>query len=265
MLEGDLAARVKVVGKLLSIGPISPIGPIDSANNVQLADKQPYETFVVPLIEKTPDLPAISGVFHDPEFARASFEFLSSKQAMTAGEYVELAQGMRSKAFTISGETNVELLTAVKDALAEVVKTGGTSADFKKAIDGAFQDFGVDALDPWRTRLVFDTNVAQAQGDGEWDELHQEGVLESFPFFRYRARMVNTRPAHAWMDGKVYASDDPIWEEWWPPNGFNCHCWIDYISRYEAESQGIVADTVRPWMPPDEGFGLGEKEAGPGT
>ena len=255
MLEADLAARVNVVSRLPGDAELKDRG------DVQLADKQPYEQIDFPLIDSTPDLPAISGAFHDPEFARASFEFLSAKKAMTLDEYVSLAQDMRSKAFTISGESNVDLLTTVKDSLADVVKRGGTEADFKKAIDGAFQDFGVDELNPWRTKLIFDTNVAQAQGEGEWDQVHQEGVIDAFPFFRYRARMINTRPAHAWMNGKVYASDDPIWDEWWPPNGFQCHCWIDYISRYEAESKGIVADTVRPWMHPDPGFGIGEKEA----
>ena len=224
-----------------------------------------YPKIEFPVIEPTSDLPAVVGSFHDPAFARDAFEFLSSKKAMTVDDYVALAQEKRSAAFTMSGIENEDLLTSVKDALAEVVKTGGTDADFGKAVDAAFEDFGVTGVEPWRTRLVFDTNVRQAQADGEWEQLHEPGVMDAFPFYRYRTRGDDrVRPNHRWMDGRVYASDDPIWDEWWPPNGFNCRCWIDYISRSEAEEKGIVADVERPPVHPDDGFGLGEKE-GPGA
>jgi len=256
MLEADLAGRVKVVEKLDLPDVAHPPSGVKLKDDPQPGAAEPH--YVFPLIESTADLPDVVGAFHDPEFARRSFEFLSSKQAMTMDEYVALAQDYRSRAFTISGETSIELLTEVKDALAEVVRTGGTEADFRRAVDAAFDEFGVTGLEPWRTRIVFDTNVAQAQSDGDWDQVHAEGVIVAFPFFRYRARMINTRDSHAWMNGRVYASGDPVWDEWWPPNGFNCHCWIDYISADEAERLGIRSDVDRPeaaGMHPDEGFG----------
>lgn len=32
------------------------------------------------------------------------------------------------------------------------------------------------------------------------------------------------RESHRAMDGKVFAIDDPIWDTWMPPNGYNCRC-----------------------------------------
>lgn len=264
MLEADLLGRADVVARLDVAHP--PSGEVKLKDDTQPGAAAPqYDKIEFPLIEKTQDLPDVVGAFHDPAFAREAFEFLSGKQAMTIDEYVALAQDYRSKAFTMSGVENTELLTTVKDALAKVVQEGGTQADFRRAVDQAFEDFGVTGPTPYRTNLVFDTNVRQAQSDGEWDQLHEPGVLEAFPFFRYMTRGdERVRLNHAWMNGRVYASGDPIWAEWFPPNGFNCRCWIDYISRSEAEAQGITADTARPeafGMHSDEGFGLGEKVA----
>lgn len=264
MLEADLAARVRVAFAVVGARHAVPAeAKLKDAGDVQLADGG-YAKIEFPLIDSTPDLPAIAGAFHDPEFARASFERLESLDAMTMDEYLSLAKDLRSKAFSISGETNVELIGQVKDALAETVKAGGTPADFQKAVDAAFADFGVDSISPWRTRTIFDANLRNAQSEAEWEELHSEGVAEAFPFFRYRTfdDVTSVRPNHWWMRNRVYASDDPVWEEWWPPNGFNCRCWIDTISRSEAESQKIVADTQRPeqfGIHPDDGWGAGEK------
>lgn len=258
MLEAELVGRVRIVGAL-------PAGV--QLKDVELAggaEGPAYEPIRFPVIERTADLPEVVGAFHDPAFARQAFEFLASKDAMTMDEYVSLAEDLRAKAFTISGETNTELLTGVKDALAEVVKTGGTQADFASKTREVFEAFGVTELNPWRTKLIFDTNVAQAYSDGEWRQLHEPGVLDAFPFIRYRARMERTRDSHAWMNGRVYRSDDPLWEEWRPPNGFNCHCWLEYIGHAEAEANGITADTLRPetfGIHPDPGFGAGEKAA----
>jgi SPP1 gp7 family putative phage head morphogenesis protein len=257
MLDADLAARVRVVESLPADAALKDL----DGGDVRLADGG-YGSIEFPLIEPTPDLPPIVGVFHDPEFARRDFEFLSAKQAMTADEYAGLARGYRSKAFTMSGVENEDLLAAVNDKLAEVVKAGGTEKDFERAVDDAFAEFGVDGPEAWRTNVVFDTNVRQAQSEGEWEQLHSTGVMEAFPFFRYRTRGdERVRFNHAWMNGRVYASDDPLWDEWWPPNGFNCRCWIDYISRAEAEAQGIKADAQRPEQAgiyPDDGFGAEE-------
>ena len=89
-------------------------------DDVAFADAE-YPKIEFPLIEATADLPAVMGSFHDPEFARSAFEFLQSKDAMTLDDYVALAQEKRSSAFTMSGVENTDLLTSVKDRLAEIV------------------------------------------------------------------------------------------------------------------------------------------------
>lgn len=49
------------------------------------------------------------------------------------------------------------------------------------------------------------------------------------------------RPSHAAMDGKVYPVDDPIWDTWFPPNGYLCRCTT--VSSDDPVSDQPPADT----------------------
>jgi uncharacterized protein with gpF-like domain len=75
-----------------------------------------------------------------------------------------------------------------------------------------------------------------------------------------------TRPTHAAMDGKIFPRNHPIWDTWWPPNGYNCRCTVVAVTNFEAAE---VKDQVeRKWpeytdprsgetdrLLPDPGFG----------
>jgi uncharacterized protein with gpF-like domain len=44
-----------------------------------------------------------------------------------------------------------------------------------------------------------------------------------------------TRDDHAAMDGYIARRDDPIWEEWRPPNGYQCRCKLIALTEVRAE------------------------------
>lgn len=67
--------------------------------------------------------------------------------------------------------------------------------------------------------------------------------------FRYRtAGDEKVRENHAAQNGVTLSRTDPFWNEWIPPNGYNCRCTIDVLTE---EHQQVFPDYS---VQPDEGF-----------
>jgi hypothetical protein len=61
------------------------------------------------------------------------------------------------------------------------------------------------------------------------------------PYWQYVAVMdAHTRPAHAAMNGLTFRYDDPFWEHFYPPNGFNCRCTVRALSKANLKDRGGV-------------------------
>lgn len=60
------------------------------------------------------------------------------------------------------------------------------------------------------------------------------------------------RDEHAEMEGVTRPADDPIWDDWWPPNGWNCRCQLLPITVYDDELQNSTE--IPKDVSPDTGF-----------
>lgn len=72
-------------------------------------------------------------------------------------------------------------------------------------------------------------------------------VMELRPYWQYDA--VNdsrTRPSHLAMDGRVFPADSPVWDTWFPPNGFKCRCTVRTLSKRQVERMGLQVETQLP-------------------
>jgi len=96
-------------------------------------------------------------------------------------------------------------------------------------------------LTPWRMETIFRTNVQTSYTTGRYKQMVDQ--KDAFPFWEYDA--VNdsrTRPSHAALDGKIFPADHPFWDTWYPPNGYNCRCGVNPVSKHEAENETIETE-----------------------
>lgn len=193
---------------------------------------------------------------------REAAEFWSTKATMTPREFYALADAARARAFTISGFTAASALGEAKEHLDDIIRNGGTMADFEDGLDGVYRKAGMLPLSPSRLQTVFDTNVFTAYGVGRYRQMTRPEALAARPYFRYRTlEDANVRPTHARMNGVVYPADHPFWDTWWPPCGYACRCHATAHSEGEVRTNGwrvlstLPADvaTGRPLLP-DQGF-----------
>ena len=57
------------------------------------------------------------------------------------------------------------------------------------------------------------------------------------------------------MAERVFPADDPIWDVWYPPNGFRCRCMVVSLTRAQVERRGL---TVEHEIPYDVDYSTGE-------
>ena len=76
--------------------------------------------------------------------------------------------------------------------------------------------------------------------------------------FRYvSALLPTTRPSHAEKHGIVLPADDPFWNTWYPPNGFNCYCTVQSVSESLLKRRGWSVGAPGFQFPdPDPGFAV---------
>lgn len=97
--------------------------------------------------------------------------------------------------------------------------------------------------DVFNTRWLtteYDTAVLTAESTATYHSLIRD--RETFPFWQYRTVGDGAvRAEHAELDGLILPVDDPLWDKIFPPNGWNCRCYIVAMTANEAATANVPA------------------------
>lgn len=95
-------------------------------------------------------------------------------------------------------------------------------------------------------RAEYNFVQSSAEMAAKWEQFSEDGDRYNL---QYRtANDGKVRPEHAALNGVTLPPSDPFWEEYYPPNGWNCRCTVVQVrkSKYSA-------------TPHDEAMALGEE------
>jgi len=168
-----------------------------------------------------------------------ALDFLRKQELLTTADFETARAAARDRAFTLAGLESRELLQTVHAKIVKSVRDGEDFATWSARVDKAIERSGVDfTLEPFHAETVFRNATAQAYNAGQYEMLHHPDVADLFPYFRYHTvGDANVRESHAALEGVTLPRDDPRWNVIWPPNGHRCRCWVEPVSRREAESR----------------------------
>jgi SPP1 gp7 family putative phage head morphogenesis protein len=166
-------------------------------------------------------------------------------------------------AFTVARVTAMDVLEDIRKAVDQAIEKGVSLQRFKQELrqtlarKGWMAPIGEDGLPapikPWRLDVIYRTNIQAAYQAGRYKQMLD--VASRRPYWMYDAvEDSRTRPTHAAMDGKVWRFDHPVWDRWYPPNGFNCRCTVRTLSERQMRSRGLKEETRGAPFSPDEGF-----------
>lgn len=95
-------------------------------------------------------------------------------------------------------------------------------------------------------RAEYNFVQSSAEMAAKWEEFMEDGDRYNL---QYRtARDGKVRPEHAALHGVTLPVTDPFWEEYYPPNGWNCRCTVVQVRKSKY-----------PATPHDEAMALGEE------
>ena len=159
-----------------------------------------------------------------------------------------------ANAFTVAKATELEILQTIRTAVDDALSKGQTFEDFSKALTPKLQKFGwwgrqfvtdpetgeqilAQLGSPARLRLIFDASIRTAHAAGQWERAQRtKSVLPFFLYIETTSR--EPREEHLAQVGTIAHVDDPYWDTWFPPNGWNCKCGVRQITKAEAEKLG---------------------------
>lgn len=194
-------------------------------------------------------------------FVEAINDIVSRDPRLAAG-YLEVQKLYNeSHVFALAKSVNANLTNRIQSAIAQLTEQGGGLPEFQKVWK---------EITPWSQAYgdnVFRTNAATAYTAGRMEQAKDPDVQEVMPALLFiNMHLPDSRPNHEAADGLIAATDDPIWEKFTPPLGYQCRCGVNMISKYELERRGLIQDgkVVRHEPPnfaaahPDPGFNSGE-------
>lgn len=149
-----------------------------------------------------------------------------------------------SQAFTIAGVQSAELLDSLKQSAAQVIRDGGTFADFRdKAVLAGFEP-----QNPYHLRTNFNTAVSSAYQAGRWQSI--QSAKDYFPYLRYVTMQDDkVRDEHSPLNGIILPVDDSFWITSYPPNDWNCRCDVEQLTAEEAQTDPLFGKDTPDFTP----------------
>lgn len=182
-------------------------------------------------------------------------EFLKAKLQLPTQRWDDIWQSAHDRAFVVAGAAKADLLSDLHQAVIRAVEEGRGIEDFRKEFKAivakngwtGWAGEGTAAGEAWRTRVIYQTNMATSYAAGRFAQLSDPDLLSIRPYWKYHHLdgVLHPRPLHVSWDGLVLPHDDPFWKTHYPPNGWGCHCWVTAASKADYE-KAINAGKATP-------------------
>lgn len=173
--------------------------------------------------------------------------YFKERVPVKASAFYKLSDRYRGLAFTVAGYTKAQILKRFYDEILGALEDGNTFTEFRANMNEFLEAEGYEGIAPLQADNIFRTNIQTAYNVGHYEQMSDPDVLALRPYWYYDAvNDSHTRMSHLAMDGKVFPADSPIWDTWFPPNGFRCRCTVRSLSERQVKQRGLQVETAVP-------------------
>lgn len=218
-------------------------------NNIALSDVPAFD-YTALLVRVAAAQKAGRPLRYDAELA--NFTAGQLVKAFRAGWHVnkniklidpELSYHLQNDMVQTAMEQNIFYFSAAKDAaqLSELNRLFRESKGFSDFFNRA-QKLN-DTFNKTYLQTEYDTAYLTAESSATYYRLKSQ--IQTFPFWQYMT--VNdghVRAEHAALHGIILPANDKRWSKIYPPNGWNCRCYIIPLTRAEATAEQLANSRV---------------------
>ncbi|EJZ3342282.1 minor capsid protein, partial [Salmonella enterica] len=184
-----------------------------------------------------------------------AIEYFKSKGYVIGFSAAEIEAEAHAKAFTVAGVLKLDILADIQNELKPALSDGDTERDIERKLlplleqkgwigkglvaDPETGELWGKRLTPRRIGTIFSTSIQSAYAAGRWKQ--QVANKTERPYWQRVAVMdLHTRPRHALLNGFTAAADSPVWDYFYPPDGYGCRCRIRAFTKAQAEARGLA-------------------------
>ncbi|MBC7859184.1 MAG: head morphogenesis protein [Burkholderiaceae bacterium] len=178
-------------------------------------------------------------------------DFFRRKLNLPTERWDDIVKSAHDRVFIVAGAANADLLNDLNGAIRKAKEEGRGLEAFRKDFNAivlkhgwtGWTGEGSAAGQAWRTRVIYQTNMATSYAAGRWQQLKHPDLLKLRPYWRYvhADGVMHPRPLHVSWHGLVLPHDHPFWDTHFPPNGWGCHCRVTAVDAREyaaAQDEG---------------------------
>lgn len=180
-------------------------------------------------------------------------EFLLQRLALDDSEVESITNQFGQNAVKILNGATDELENKLHEAVTDTITSGVHVKGGIAKVRDAFDKAGVAPDNSFTIETIVRTEIQKAYGAGKWQADQAPDMQEYLWGYVYTTvGDARVRETHEEMDGATAPRFHPVWQQWWPPCGWNCRCACVKVYKDE-EPETELPD---PLPVPDEGFGF---------
>jgi hypothetical protein len=176
----------------------------------------------------------------------AQIEFLRQKLNLPTEQMDDIRGRAHDRAFMVTGAAKADLVADFHQLVnARAADGAGLQAfrkDFKQIVAKhgwtGWTGEGTKEGEAWRTRVIYQTNMATSYAAGRFAQMSDPEVLKLHPYWRYihSEGVMHPRPLHLSWHGLTLLASHPFWKTHFAPNGYGCQCRITSVTRREGQA-----------------------------
>ena len=182
--------------------------------------------------------------------------FYRQKLNLPSEHWDDITRSAHDRAFIVAGAVKADLLADLNAAVTKAIEEGKGIAEFRKDFKAAVVEHqwngwtgqGTKAGEAWRTRVIYQTNMATSYAAGRYRQLTDPDFLTLRPYWRYKHAdgVLNPRLQHVAWNNLTLPHDHPFWRTHFPPNGWGCQCRVTPVNAREYAKSQAAGEATPP-------------------
>lgn len=148
----------------------------------------------------------------------------------------EITEEVRANCFWLKKSTDLEMTSRLFENMKKNLENGGTLKQWIKDSKEAIEKLGL-GKQGYYLENVYRTNMFSQYSIGNYKQLKEDEKL--FPYWQYHAIEDNrTTSICRTLNGKIFKSDNPFWDIYYPPNHYQCRSTVICLSKDDMKEYG---------------------------